>query len=106
MTIAGQAAVIQRGTQKYIQTPAHGKPQLTITYTTAASQLSRDGRKERTAFFGVESTRTKNQLTVSEPHNTRRNVLVTLPSQTVTTNRLAVPMYGKEVKESPLETRP
>jgi hypothetical protein len=67
-----------------------------------SSQLSRDGRRERTALFQIDSTWTKNRLTVYESHNIKENVLITLPSQTATTNRLAVPMYEKEVKgESP-----
>jgi len=38
--------------------------------------------------------RTKNQLTVSEPH--KKKSLSNTSSQMVTTNRWTMPMYGKE----------
>jgi hypothetical protein len=44
----------------------------------AAPQLTSDGSKEKAAFFRVDPTRIKNQVTVTKPHNTRQNVLVTL----------------------------
>jgi len=45
----------------------------------AASQVSRDGRRERTAFFQVDLMRIKIQLTISEPHPPEGNILVTFP---------------------------